>query len=342
MSAPALVIVDVQNDFWDGGALAVRGAARILDPLNQLLRLGEQADCLVVLTRDWHPLDHASFQTQGGPWPPHCVARTPGADFVPGLEVPSQALVIDKGTDVAGTGYSPFENPAFEAALRERGVDTLCVAGLATDYCVRATVLDARARRLRVLVVADAIRAVDIEPDDGARACTAMEQAGAHFLTVAELTSSGLQVGTPSLPTGRSTVRVRYAETDTGGVVYHSHYLVYFEVGRTELMRSLDVPYRQLEEEEGVLLPVVEASARYLRSAYYDDLLEIETRIARITGARVEFHYRVLRPSDGQLLCEGATTLACIDACSGRARRLPPRLLALGGHGSGSRPATGS
>ncbi|MEM7167400.1 MAG: thioesterase family protein [Planctomycetota bacterium] len=131
------------------------------------------------------------------------------------------------------------------------------------------------------------------------------------------------------LRSGITHTRVRYAETDTGQVVYHSHYLIYFEVGRTELMRELGTPYRQLEDEDGVILPVVDVRVRYLQSARYDDHLRIETDLIAVTGARLRFGYRVLNAASGVLLCEGETVLGCIDAASGRPKRLPKRLLTL-------------
>lgn len=131
------------------------------------------------------------------------------------------------------------------------------------------------------------------------------------------------------LPGGVTEVRVRYSETDCGGVVYHSNYLKYFEQGRTELMRSLGAPYRKFEEEDRVILVVVDAQLRFRRPAHYDDLLRIETELTRNSGARLTFGYRVLRadPEGGSatLLCEGSTVLGCISAESGRPRRLPER-----------------
>ena len=125
---------------------------------------------------------------------------------------------------------------------------------------------------------------------------------------------------------GRHQLRVRYQETDCAGVVYHANYLNYFEVARTELLRSLGLPYRSLEET-GIRLTVVDARARFLKPAYYDDHLEIDTRIIGVSGARVEFEYRIERIGDGVLVTTGSTVLACIDGERGRARRLPRELL---------------
>ncbi|MFQ5653488.1 MAG: acyl-CoA thioesterase [Planctomycetota bacterium] len=122
-------------------------------------------------------------------------------------------------------------------------------------------------------------------------------------------------------------MRVRYQETDRAGVVYHSNYLIYFEIGRTELLRSLGHPYRRMEEE-GLLLTVSEAGARFLRPARYDDLLRIETSVIECSGARVRFEYAIHGPGD-ELLCRGFTVLACIDGERGSPRRLPSDLRSL-------------
>ncbi len=125
----------------------------------------------------------------------------------------------------------------------------------------------------------------------------------------------------------RSEVRVRYAETDRMGVVYHANYLVWFEIGRTDLMRDLGHAYGALEDRDGILFPVIEASVRYLRSARYDERIAVETRVERVRGARVRFGYRALRLDDGTLLAEGRTEHAAIGR-DGRPRRLPARLRA--------------
>ena len=126
---------------------------------------------------------------------------------------------------------------------------------------------------------------------------------------------------------GSAEVRVRYGETDTAGVVYHANYLQYFEIGRTELMRTLGSPYRSIEDQ-GVQLTVVEMQARFLRPAHYDDVLRIETRVASTSGARVRFEYRVVHGDTGELLCTGSTLLGSLDSVTGRACRLPERLRA--------------
>jgi len=139
--AEALVIVDFQNDFTPGGALAVAHGDEIAERLNALA--GDDRFDLVVATRDWHPPDHSSFAVQGGPWPEHCVADTPGAQLHPALDAARVDVVIDKGRDQATEGYSGFDGTDLATLLRDRGIDAVTVAGLATDYCVRATALDA-------------------------------------------------------------------------------------------------------------------------------------------------------------------------------------------------------
>ena len=141
-------------------------------------------------TRDWHPADHCSFQAQGGPWPPHCIAGTPGAEFAPGLRLPDGTVVVSKATTPERDAYSGFEGTDLEARLRRLGVKRLFVGGLATDYCVLNTVLDARARDFEVCLLADAIRAVDVHPGDGERAVERMQAADARILHLEDLAAA--------------------------------------------------------------------------------------------------------------------------------------------------------
>ena len=157
----ALVIVDFQNDFTPGGALAVPDGDAIAPRLNELAA-SDRFD-LVVATRDWHPAEHSSFAAQGGPWPPHCVAGTEGAELSPGLDTALVDVVVDKGTDAATEGYSGFDGTDLATLLRDRGIDRITVAGLATDYCVRATALDALRAGFAVTVDAVASRGIDSE-----------------------------------------------------------------------------------------------------------------------------------------------------------------------------------
>lgn len=152
----ALIIVDVQNDFCPGGALAVAAGDEVVPILNRLApRFGT-----VVATQDWHPTDHRSFAAQGGPWPTHCVADTPGAELHPTLDRRPIDLVIQKATTAQDEAYSGFDGTGLASQLRQRGVQRVYVAGLALDYCVDATALDARQAGFETYVIRDATRAV--------------------------------------------------------------------------------------------------------------------------------------------------------------------------------------
>lgn len=183
----ALVVVDVQRDFLPGGALAVPEGDQVVPAINRYLACFERAGRLVVLTRDWHPPDHISFRAQGGPWPPHCVAGTPGAGFADGLALPATAIFISKATRPEADAYSDFEGTPLADWLHKLGIRRLLVGGIATDYCVRATVLDALREGFEVLLLVDAIRPVDVQAGDGERAEQAMVQAGARPIRFEQL-----------------------------------------------------------------------------------------------------------------------------------------------------------
>jgi nicotinamidase/pyrazinamidase len=195
MAKDALLIVDFQSDFTPGGALPVEGGDEVGAPLNAI---ADRFD-LVVATRDWHPPDHGSFigvevdpeRWEGldppGIWPPHCVQNTPGADLHPSLDRTKVDVVVDKAQDPNTQGYSSFHGGNLAEVLHSRGVDHVYVGGLATDYCVKNTVLDARREGFDVTVVGDAIRGIDVEPGDSERAIEEMRRAGADFTTSAEL-----------------------------------------------------------------------------------------------------------------------------------------------------------
>src|SRR3954453_1516088 len=139
--AEALLIIDFQNDFTPGGALPVPDGAAIAARVNELIGSGRFD--LVIATRDWHPADHASFAEQGGPWPVHCVAGTPGARLHASLDDDRVDLVIDTGRERELPGYSGFEQTHLEDVLHDHGIGELTIVGLATDYCVKHTALDA-------------------------------------------------------------------------------------------------------------------------------------------------------------------------------------------------------
>lgn len=178
----ALIVVDVQNDFLPGGALAVPRGDEVIAPLNGYLRRFEQRHLPIFVTRDWHPRQHCSFRDQGGPWPPHCMAGTRGAEFAPALRVPDGAHVVAKATGPEADAYSGFQGTDLAAQLRGLGVRRVVVGGLATDYCVRATVLDALATGFAAVVLADAVRAVELQPGDGAQALADMRAHGAQIV----------------------------------------------------------------------------------------------------------------------------------------------------------------
>jgi nicotinamidase/pyrazinamidase len=179
----ALVIVDVQADFLPGGSLAVRCGDEVVTPLNSYLVAFHHSKLPVVATRDWHPPDHCSFQQQGGPWPPHCVAGSQGAGFAPMLQLPSDAILISKATKQYSDAYSGFEGTELDGVLRKAGVERLFVGGLATDYCVLNTVRDALKHGYQTVLLLDAIRAVDVHAGDGERAIAEMLQKGAIAAT---------------------------------------------------------------------------------------------------------------------------------------------------------------
>jgi nicotinamidase/pyrazinamidase len=183
----ALLVVDVQRDFLPGGALAVGDGDAVVPVLNRYIALAQRRAMPVFASRDWHPTKHCSFKAQGGTWPDHCVAGTPGAEFAPGLELPREATVISKATSEDADAYSAFAGTDLARELRDRGVKRLLVGGLATEYCVLNSVRDALKEGFAVLLLADAIRAVNVKQGDGERARREMEQAGAVPVEYADL-----------------------------------------------------------------------------------------------------------------------------------------------------------
>jgi nicotinamidase/pyrazinamidase len=173
----ALLIIDFQNDFTEGGALAVPDGDAIAPRVGELLRSG--GFDLVVATRDWHPADHDSFKEQGGPWPPHCVQGTSGAELHESLPREAVDVVVDAGYEPHLEGYSGFEETNLAAVLREHEIDEVTVVGLATDYCVRHTAADALAQGFRVTIDRGGIRGIDVEPGDSERALQELQAAGA-------------------------------------------------------------------------------------------------------------------------------------------------------------------
>lgn len=192
MADRVLLLVDVQNDFCPGGALPVPEGDRVVGVLNEYVKRFERAGAEVYASRDWHPQVTRHFQNQGGPWPPHCVANTPGAAFHPGLKLPRTAAVVTKGTDPTDHGYSAFEavdakGRGLGVALKQSRVSTLYVGGLATEYCVRASVMDGLNEGLDVVVLLDAVRGIDVHEGDVARALDEMLRGGARTATLATI-----------------------------------------------------------------------------------------------------------------------------------------------------------
>jgi nicotinamidase/pyrazinamidase len=179
LTTDALLVVDVQNDFLPGGRLAVPGGEEVIPILNRYLAAFEREKLLIFASRDWHPYNHCSFQAQGGPWPEHCRMGTPGAEFAASLRLPSSAVVISKATSAAKEAYSDFEGTDFETRLRVAAIERLYIGGLATDYCVLYTVKDALQRGFKVMLLTEAIRAVNVHPDDGRQAEEEMLRLGA-------------------------------------------------------------------------------------------------------------------------------------------------------------------
>jgi nicotinamidase/pyrazinamidase len=180
------LVVDVQRDFLPGGTLAVPAGDEVVPALNRYLSLAQEAGCPVFASRDWHPLNHCSFRSRGGTWPAHCVAGTPGAAFAPGLKLPADAIIVDKATTAETEAYSAFSGTELARWLRARGVKRLLVGGLATDYCVLNTVRDGLREGFQVLLLEDAIRAVNVHPGDGARAAGEMRRLGARAVAIAD------------------------------------------------------------------------------------------------------------------------------------------------------------
>lgn len=180
---PGLLVVDMQNDFCPGGALGVPEGDTIVPRVNQAIELFERRGLPVLATRDWHPPETKHFKEFGGAWPAHCVMGTRGAKFHRDLRLPKDAILLSKGMDPEQDSYSAFQAMTsggrdLESVIRDLGIDDLFVCGLATDYCVRATGLDAVRRGIQVRILEDAVRGVDLRPGDSAAALKELRAAG--------------------------------------------------------------------------------------------------------------------------------------------------------------------
>ena len=183
----ALVVVDVQKDFCPGGALAVREGDKVVPVLNKYIEKFRKAGAPIIFTRDWHPSSHSSFRDQGGPWPQHCIRNTQGAKFHPDLAKPRPEEIVSKA-DKKDEAYSFFQGTELAGKLRQRGIRRLLVGGLATDYCVKETVLDGLKYGFEVYHLDDASRGVNVKPDDTERALQEMTAKGAKRITLQDLT----------------------------------------------------------------------------------------------------------------------------------------------------------
>jgi nicotinamidase/pyrazinamidase len=179
----ALVVVDPQNDFLPGGSLAVAEGNRIFAPINRIAPLFP----LVVATRDWHPPEHRYFAEYGGPWPYHCLQGSKGAEFSKKLDTQHVDHVVSKGVDPETDGYSGFAGTDLAERLRARGVHRVFVSGLATDYCVKATAIEAQQNGFETIVLTDAIAPVNVSPGDERAALDAMQDAGVRLMTSEQL-----------------------------------------------------------------------------------------------------------------------------------------------------------
>lgn len=175
----ALLLADIQNDFLPGGALGISGGGEIIPTLLNYTRLFQTHSLPIFLTRDWHPSNHCSFRSQGGPWPAHCVASSPGSLPPSSFSAPPSAVIIYKAIDRDQEAYSAFQNTALDRHLRALSVQRLFIGGLATDYCVLNSVKDARMLGYNVCLLVDGIKAVNLRPDDGRRAEAEMIRLGA-------------------------------------------------------------------------------------------------------------------------------------------------------------------
>lgn len=189
MGYDALIVVDMQTDFMPGGSLAVPEGHSIIPVVNKYISLFQSQSLPIIFTRDWHPVDHCSFKRNGGIWPQHCIQNTPGANFVDGLIIPDTMILISKASQQDKDAYSGFKNTTLEGYLQRMNVCRVFVCGVATDYCILETVLDAiqHERGFETVFLIDAIKAVNIKPDDGRKAELTMAHEGAIPLEFGQL-----------------------------------------------------------------------------------------------------------------------------------------------------------
>jgi len=183
----ALIVVDVQIDFCPGGALPTPEGHRVVPILNGYIKKFNEAEALIVATRDWHPPNHISFKAYGGVWHPHCVQGTKGAEFHPNLALPKKTKIVSKAADPVKEAYSGFDGTRLGEQLKDMGIKRVFVSGLATDYCVKKTVTDALKLGFETILLKDAVRGIDVKSGDSENAIKEMLKKGAKNTTLANL-----------------------------------------------------------------------------------------------------------------------------------------------------------
>lgn len=185
----ALIVVDVQKDFCPGGSLPVPHGDKVVPVLNRYIQKFKEANAAIYATRDWHPANHISFTSKGGPWPPHCVQNTEGAEFHEDLKLPKRTIIVSKAADPNKEAYSGFDGTSLGEELRRKGVKRVFVGGLATDYCVKSTVLDAVELGFETVLLEDAVQGVNVNLGDSERAIEEMKAKGVHMVKYSKLTN---------------------------------------------------------------------------------------------------------------------------------------------------------
>jgi nicotinamidase/pyrazinamidase len=198
----ALIIADVQKDFLPGGTLPVKDGDLIIPALNEYAKIFKEADATIIASRDWHPPNHMSFVDQGGPWVPHCVQDTEGASFSPDLKLPEGTMIVSKATNPQKEAYSVFDGTGLDEELKKKGTSRVFIGGLATDYCVLNSTLDAKKLGYEIVVLADATRGIDVNPGDVEKAFETMAKNGALQITLADFPE------TEALPESEGTIDV--------------------------------------------------------------------------------------------------------------------------------------
>jgi nicotinamidase/pyrazinamidase len=197
-SKDALIVTDIQLDFLSGGALPVPEGDQVIPVLNEYLSIFKKTKATIIASRDWHPANHISFKAQGGPWPPHCVQDTEGAKFHTDLKLPNNTFIVAKATDPSKEAYSVFDGTGLADILQSQEVTRIFIGGLATDYCIVNTVLDARKLGIDVMVILDGSRGINVRPGDIDRAYDAMVKSGAEPITIADFPEPEALVGEES------------------------------------------------------------------------------------------------------------------------------------------------